>query len=115
MSTLGTRIKGLRERRDLPQKELAKKIGVSNVQLSRYESDERRPDYETLKKISAYFEVSIDYLLTGEDQQGSSDEMWKEMLDPKTQIFFKDLMDAPEEKIAELIRFWEFIKERDKE
>jgi hypothetical protein len=40
--------------------------------------------------------------------------MWKEFLDPKTQIFFKDLKDAPEEKIEELIRFWEFIKERDK-
>lgn len=40
--------------------------------------------------------------------------MWKEFLDPKTQIFFKDLQNAPEEKIDELIRFWEFIQERDK-
>jgi transcriptional regulator with XRE-family HTH domain len=110
----GERLRWCRDKKGLTQKFVAEKIGVKNNTLSSYESGKRQPDYETLKKLADLYEVSIDYILTGEDQQGSSDEMWKELLDPQKQIFFKDLMDAPEEKIQELIRFWEFIKERDK-
>jgi transcriptional regulator with XRE-family HTH domain len=110
----GDRIKMLRERNGYSQKFLAEKIGVKNNTLSSYESENRRPDYETLQKFADLFEVSIDYILTGKELTNSSSEMWKEFLDPKTQIFFKDLQEAPEEKIEELIRFWEFIKERDK-
>ncbi|MEK3821486.1 helix-turn-helix transcriptional regulator [Cytobacillus sp. FSL W8-0315] len=114
MSSFGNRIRKLREKSGINQKDMAKKLELSNVQLSRYESDERRPDFETLKKISEIFDVSIDYLITGNEKNSSSDEMWREILNPKTQIFFKDLMDAPEEKIEELIKFWEIIRDRDK-
>lgn len=38
--------------------------------------------------------------------------MWEELLDPKTELFFKDLKDAPDDKIEELIQFWEFIKSK---
>lgn len=31
--------------------------------ISRYETEERQADYETLIKIADYFNVSIDYLL----------------------------------------------------
>jgi transcriptional regulator with XRE-family HTH domain len=111
---LGDRLKKLRNSRGWTQEDVAKKLGMSRGTYAHYEINKRQPDYATLKTISSLFEVSIDYLLTGEDQQGSSDEMWKELLDPQKQIFFKDLMDAPEEKIAELIKFWEIIKDRDK-
>lgn len=63
MATLGERIRDLRESKDIPQKEFAKKIGISNVVLSRYESGDRKPDYEVLKKIADYFQVSTDWLL----------------------------------------------------
>lgn len=111
---LGDRLRKLRNNRNWTQEDMAKKLEMSRGTYAHYEINKRQPDYEILKKIANIFEVSIDYLLTGEDQQGSSDEMWKELLDPKKQIFFKDLMDAPEEKIEEMIKFWEFIKERDK-
>jgi transcriptional regulator with XRE-family HTH domain len=115
MASFGDRIRKLRESNGITQKDMAKKMDLSNVQLSRYEADERRPDFETLKKFSEFFGKSIDYLLTGNEYSNSPDEMWKEILDPNTQVFFKDLMDAPEEKIQELITFWEFIKDRDKD
>lgn len=110
----GERLKKLREKIGLTQKFVAEKIGVKNNTLSSYESAKRQPDFQTLKKLADLYEVSIDYIITGNESSNSPDEMWKEFLDPKTQIFFKDLKDAPEEKIEELIRFWEFIKERDK-
>ncbi|MGE7621738.1 helix-turn-helix domain-containing protein [Viridibacillus sp. NPDC096237] len=63
MESLGSRIKKLREQQNISQKDFAKKLNVSNVVLSRYESDERKPDYETLQLIADYFEVTTDYLL----------------------------------------------------
>ncbi|GAB6254498.1 hypothetical protein PSKAS_00200 [Peribacillus sp. N1] len=110
----GDRLKWLRERSGLTQKFAAEKIGVKNNTLSSYESAKRQPDYTTLKKLADLYDVTIDYIITGNENSNSPDEMWKEFLNPRTQIFFKDLKDAPEEKIEELIRFWEFIKERDK-
>ncbi|WP_254434135.1 helix-turn-helix domain-containing protein [Halobacillus sp. Marseille-Q1614] len=63
MNIIGKRIKHLRDRNNLSQKRVSESIGVSNVQLSRYESGSRQPDYETLQKIADYFDVSTDYLL----------------------------------------------------
>ncbi|WYU52850.1 helix-turn-helix transcriptional regulator [Bacillus sp. FSL K6-0047] len=111
---LGERLKKLRAARGLSQQELSDKLNITRGTYAHYEVNKRQPDYETLKKISDFFNVSIDYLITGNEFGNSTDEMWKEFLDPKTQIFFKDLQNAPEEKINELIRFWEFIQERDK-
>lgn len=47
----------------LSQKEFGQKIGVAESTVSLYESNKRFPDADTLKKISALFEVSLDYLL----------------------------------------------------
>lgn len=111
---LGDRLAKLRKSKKLTQQQLANKLQITRSSLSQYEIGKRQPDYETLKKISDFFNVSIDYLITGNEFTNSPDEMWKEFFDPKTQVFFKDLQNAPEEKINELIRFWEFIQERDK-
>lgn len=111
---LGDRLKKLRKQHNLSQEELSKKLDISRGTYAHYEINKRQPDYVTLKNIANYFNVSLDFLITGNEFSNSPDEMWKEFLDPKTQIFFKDLQDAPEEKIEELIRFWEFIQERDK-
>ena len=67
MRTLGKTIRELRESLKLSQKELAERIGVSNVVLSRYELDDRKPDFDTLEKIADFFNVTIDYLLGRSD------------------------------------------------
>ncbi|MED3710008.1 helix-turn-helix transcriptional regulator [Peribacillus frigoritolerans] len=111
---LGARLKKLRSKQGLSQEELSKILGLTRGTYAHYEINKRQPDYDTLKKIADFFDVTLDYLITGNEKNISPDEMWQEFLNPKTQIFFKDLQNAPEEKIEELIRFWEFIKERDK-
>jgi len=61
--SLGSR---LRDRRDIKKKtqiEAAEHLGISNVQLSRYESDERKPDPELLAKFADYYETTVDFLL----------------------------------------------------
>ncbi|MCL7871014.1 helix-turn-helix domain-containing protein [Bacillus altitudinis] len=109
---LGDRLRSLREKHNLTQEQIAKIIGISRGTYAHYEINKRRPDYETLIKITDIFNVSLDFLLTGKEFDSSNEDMWKELLDPKTELFFKDLKDAPDDKIEELIQFWEFIKSK---
>ena len=57
------RLKELREKQGITQQTVAKAIGCSPNTYSRYEREEREADNNTLKLLSKYFEVSIDYIL----------------------------------------------------
>lgn len=59
------RIKVLRLERNIKQVDLAKAVSVSQATLSGYETGKYEPDFDTLKRIAEYFDVSIDYLLGG--------------------------------------------------
>ena len=60
---IDTRIKALREKENISQKELAKNLGVSSSTIAMYETGKRNPDSDMLKRIGDYFNVSVDYLL----------------------------------------------------
>lgn len=68
------RLKFLREERKLTQVELGKILNISNQAVSTWEKD-KEPNYDTLKKIANYFNVSIDYLLGNTDVR---DEIYKD-------------------------------------
>ena len=55
----------LRLERNIKQVDLAKAVSVSQAALSGYETGKYEPDFDTLKRIAEYFDVSIDYLLGG--------------------------------------------------
>lgn len=56
------RIKELREKEGLTQKQLAKKAGLSNQSISFYEANRRKPKIETWKRLADFFGVSVPYL-----------------------------------------------------
>ena len=56
-------IKKLREEKGITQAELSKHLKISPSTVGMYEQGRREPDIDTLKKLSDFFEVSIDYLL----------------------------------------------------
>ena len=58
-----TRIKMLREKLGLSQLELAHRVGISQVCLCRYESGERSPSYQILKRIATELNSTVDYLI----------------------------------------------------
>lgn len=60
--SFGDRIKNLRLEKNMTQEDLSKILNVSRATVGRYETNERFPDKNTLKKIADTFEVSIDYL-----------------------------------------------------
>lgn len=61
--TNGERIKYLREKNGLTQKDVAVKLGVEPAAISKYELNMREPNIEAIKKLATIFNVSIDYLL----------------------------------------------------
>lgn len=61
--SLGKKIKFLRRKYNLTQKEMSKKINISYSSISKYENNQSLPDLETLKKIAVFFNISVDYLL----------------------------------------------------
>jgi len=56
-------LKILREHKNITMEELANHLGLTRSAISLYESGKRQPDFDTLKKLAKYFNVSIDYLL----------------------------------------------------
>lgn len=61
------RLKSLRRDNNLTMKELGIKLNLAESTISLYESGRREPDYQTLKKLADFFNVSIDYLLGREN------------------------------------------------
>lgn len=57
-----TRLRDLREDRDLTQEECAKIAFISKNSYIRYERDERTPPLDIVKIFAEYYQVSIDYI-----------------------------------------------------
>ncbi len=57
------RLKLLRIKRRLSQKQLANDIGVSRTTVTSWENGPRTPTIPTLRRIALYFNVSSDYLV----------------------------------------------------
>ena len=62
---VGLRI--IRKQKKLNQLKVALDLSISREALSHYENGKRSPDVEMLKKLSRYFNVSIDFLINGEE------------------------------------------------
>ena len=60
---IGDRLKQLRVEYGILQKKLAEQLNLSQQTISLYESNKRQPDYDTLKQIAEFFNVSTDYIL----------------------------------------------------
>lgn len=64
MSIFSDNIRFLRTQKNLSQQELADQISMSRVRYSKYEDGRSEAPYELLIRISKYFNLSIDLLLT---------------------------------------------------
>ncbi|WP_309087155.1 helix-turn-helix transcriptional regulator [Domibacillus sp.] len=122
MKQLGDRLKELRLTNTprLSQKEFGKKFGLSESTIGMYERSERKPDYDILQKFAEFYNVTIDYLITGKEkisnkESNLSDEE-REMLeffnDPETGLFFREMKEAPEDQLEEIRQIWEVLKRR---
>lgn len=62
---LGLRV--IRKKKKYSQLKVASDLNISREALSYYETGKRNPDLQMLRKLSEYFNVSIDFLVNGEE------------------------------------------------
>ncbi|WP_239733914.1 helix-turn-helix transcriptional regulator [Mammaliicoccus sp. M-M49] len=104
-NVLGNNIKLYRKQKGINQKDLATKLGVSNVVLSRYESGIRTPDISTQNKLADILEVSLDELHGRKTKERvnlledaevlmfSDKEGWDELSDDRKKEIMRELSD----------------------
>lgn len=112
-SILSKRLKLLRLENNMLQKDVAKKIGITESGYGFYEQGKRIPDSIMLIKLAALYNVTTDYLLGITDKRNPEsltlDEELQQLLnDPDTLVAFKDfqnLSDSDKQEIIDYIKF----------
>ena len=60
-------LKLVRKAKNFSQQKVVMDLNISRESLSYYENGLRQPSFELLIELSKYFNVSIHYLITGEE------------------------------------------------
>ena len=72
---IGKNLKYLRKSKGLTQQELANHLGIRRSSIGAYEECRATPKYDTLEKVSDFFEVSIDFLVKEDISQYTEEEL----------------------------------------
>jgi transcriptional regulator with XRE-family HTH domain len=65
---LGDRLRQIREQSKLSQIQVKERTGINNKTLSNYENNISSPDPYTLKVLADLYEVSTDWIISGQQQ-----------------------------------------------
>jgi transcriptional regulator with XRE-family HTH domain len=104
------RLKKLRTDKNLTHQQMADFLGVTRQAYGNYENGKREPDFETVKRLADFFEVSVNYLL------GSSNS--PSPPSPKTKKLYDAIYRAeelPEENIEQVADALEALIKHHKE
>lgn len=116
MDTFGQRLKYLRNKKEMTGEELGKKLNVTKVAISKWESDSRSPDKDTLIKLAKEFDVTTDYLLCLTDDPKAyvviKEEMPKELKELGVEKIVHTMKEKniPADKILKIIEMIEDIE-----
>lgn len=95
ISTIGEKLRELREKADLSLREVANDIGIDTSLLGKIERNERQPTKEQLKHISAFFKVDEKQLI----KEMLSDQFAYKIIEEEADI---DTLKVAEEKVEYL-------------
>lgn len=87
METMGERIKKLRKEKKLNQEDLRKVLDVSQRTMSMIENNESDLSVKDIEKLSIFFNVSINYLIKGKEEESTISETEQEII----QLVRKDI------------------------
>ena len=109
-------IRKARKEKGLTQKELAEKVGVTQGNLSSWETDRWKPDLDALKKLCEALNCSADYLL-GQEKQDFSPVSVNNTVSQADNIYFhlaKEMeeMQLPPSDIEKILDFARYMKEK---
>ncbi len=86
MGNINDRIKELRVKNSLTQSELAQRVGLTYIQIGRYEKGKSSPSADVLGKLADALGVSADFLMNGE-----SDKVQQQLSDLELIQQFKEV------------------------
>ncbi|NGQ95054.1 helix-turn-helix transcriptional regulator [Brevibacillus sp. SYP-B805] len=117
MASFHERLKALRQKHNLKQKDVAKKLGITVSAYGYYEQGRREPSVETLNQLAALFDVSVDYLVNGRRAVDFTlDELLQEKVDDPDDYFFLDgYLHATVEEKKEIRRYYYELKKQMRE
>lgn len=69
MKSLGLRLENLREKYGYTKADVSLKLGFTANVYGSYEREERRPALETIMKLADIYDVSLDYLIRGNEYE----------------------------------------------
>lgn len=90
----------LRKQHKKTQEDIAKILGITRPAYTAYESGNRQPDYDSLIKLAKYYDVSLDFLLTGQEKENTKEE----------NLFFFDIEGLNDEEIEDIKKHIEYVK-----
>lgn len=115
------RLAKLMNESNINQLGLAKELGITQSTLSRNINGVHRPKAEIVERLAKFFNVSADYLLGNSDvrhitpNKPTPTPSAKEQLSEYKLAFYNQAEEITEEQAQEVLKFIEFIKNRDKE
>lgn len=101
---VGENIKILRRREKLSQTEFAKRIGISQVAISKIELGETKPAETTLRVIASEFNVSIQWLLADKNESPNNSEHTTEIPMQEDNISWRELAMSQQQIILYLTK-----------
>ena len=108
---LGDKIKILRKKKGLTQQELSAAISVSRSTIGMVEKNLQGTGNETLIKLADFFDVTVDYLLSDDEQTEDTEEAKKER-DYSLSVKEQENIDDEAKKIIEELSM-SFSKNKD--
>jgi len=130
MSTFGERLKQVRIKKGLTQKEVAESTGLIRATLANWEIGRAEPDLESIKTLANFYSIPVDYLLGRTDTtetlekdiesaiSGHPDliEIWSEIKNREDlQSLFREVKPMTPENVKKVIRIIKALEEEKKE
>lgn len=117
MVAFNKRLRDLREKNRYTQLQLSKYLHIGNKTISDYERGVSQPDPETLKRISSFFNVSVDYLLGHSDKERTPTISQYQVSDDDNDFLFAlsgEVDDLSPELKETILNYVKFVKEEEK-
>jgi len=77
---ISDRIKQLRTAKNITQADLADMVGLSYIQIGRYEKGKSNPSSDILQKLAVALDTTTDYLMNGGTEQVNAQLSDKDLL-----------------------------------